>query len=267
MKTVVSCSRRTDVPAFYSDWLVSALEAGFVWVANPFNGRRRRVSLTPESVHTLVLWSKNFGPLLRRVEAFRRYHLFFHFTINTPCEMESGLPPLDTRLEQMAEIARRFGPQRLTWRFDPIVFWRTKDGALRHNLNAFEQIASFAAKCGIRRCVISFVTLYRKVLRRQKRLGVRFEELSAEKKREIAAELVEKAARFDIKVFACCQPLLAGVVAPSACINGKLLSELAGEPASTKKDPGQRKECNCTVSVDIGRYRSCRYRCAYCYAI
>ncbi|RKY18829.1 MAG: DUF1848 domain-containing protein, partial [Planctomycetota bacterium] len=171
------------------------------------------------------------------------------------------------RLEQMAEIARRFGPQRLTWRFDPIVFWRTTNGTLRHNLNAFEQIASFAAKCGIRRCVISFVTLYRKVLRRQRRLGVRFEQLSAERKREIAAGLVEKAARFDIKVFACCQPLLSGIVTPSACINGRLLSELAGEPAPTKKDPGQRKECNCTVSVDIGRYRSCRYRCAYCYAI
>ncbi len=267
MKTVISCSRRSDVPAFYSDWLVAALETGSVWVANPFNGRRRRVNLTPNSVHTLVLWSKNFAPLLGRADAFRRYHLFFHFTINTPCELEGALPPLDARLEQMAEISRRFGSQRLTWRFDPIVFWRTKDGSLRHNLGAFERIASFAAKCGVKRCVISFVTLYRKVLLRQRRLGVWFEELSSERKREIAAELADKAARFGIKVFACCQPVLAEVVAPSACISGELLSELAGEPAPTKKDPGQRKECNCTVSVDIGRYRSCRYRCAYCYAI
>jgi len=269
MRVVVSCSRRTDVPAFHADWLVAALEAGSVCVVNPFNGRTRRIPLDRKSVHTLVLWSKNFGPLLERLDSLRGYHLFFHFTINTPCELEGNLPPLETRLEQLEQIVRRFGPQRVTWRFDPIVFWRTKSGELRNNLEGFERIAACAGRLGIRRCVFSFVTLYRKVLARQRRLGILFVDLPQKQKREIAAQLAATAAKYGLQLYACCQPSLSGVagIRPSACIDGHLLSRLAGEEAPTKKDRGQRKECNCTVSVDIGRYRTCRHLCAYCYAV
>ncbi len=54
----------------------------------------------------------------------------------------------------------------------------------------------------------------------------------------------------------------------SACIDGVLLSQLAGEPASKAKDPGQRSDCKCIVSRDIGSYRDmpCPGGCLYCYA-
>lgn len=268
MKSVISCSRRTDVPAFFSDWLLSVLEVGLVRVENPFNRDSRLVRLDKRSVHTIVLWSKNFAPLLSRIDSLSGYHLYFQFTVNTPCELEGNLPSLESRLEQMREIVKRFGGERVSWRFDPIVFWRDESGKLRDNTGGFEKIASLVAKIGVRRCVFSFVTLYKKVLARQRRLKIEFLELSVEKREEIAARLAETAAKYDIRLHACCQPELKGVqgVQPSACIDGYLLSDLAGEEAPLRKDPGQRKECNCTLSIDIGRYRTCRYRCAYCYA-
>ncbi|HQB83979.1 MAG TPA: DUF1848 family protein, partial [Candidatus Rifleibacterium sp.] len=39
---IISASRRTDIPAYYSDWFFNRLAAGFVKVANPFNPRQVR---------------------------------------------------------------------------------------------------------------------------------------------------------------------------------------------------------------------------------
>jgi hypothetical protein len=36
-KIIISASRRTDIPAFYSDWLIEQLNRGFAEVTNPYN--------------------------------------------------------------------------------------------------------------------------------------------------------------------------------------------------------------------------------------
>lgn len=45
MPIIVSASRSTDVPAFYADWFMERLKAGYVKWYNPFNGVPHYVSL------------------------------------------------------------------------------------------------------------------------------------------------------------------------------------------------------------------------------
>ncbi len=62
---VISASRRTDIPSFYMPWLMAQLEHGFVETVNPYNRYRKRVPATPDAVHSIVFWSKNYGPFLK----------------------------------------------------------------------------------------------------------------------------------------------------------------------------------------------------------
>lgn len=36
---ILSASRRTDIPCWYSDWFINRLKAGFVLVRNPVNAK------------------------------------------------------------------------------------------------------------------------------------------------------------------------------------------------------------------------------------
>lgn len=273
---VVSASRRTDIPAFYMPWMMEQIQNGAFNVVNPYNRKKTVVSASPEKIHTIVFWSKNFGPFLqgrygeRLVKA--GYHLFFNFTVNSHSPMlEPRLPPLRQRLDQMAQLSERFGPGSIHWRFDPIVFYRSA-GAGRNNLADFDKIAQTAAACGISRCITSFLDLYAKVRRRCKDIELLTPSLAEQK--NVISELAEKLSGSGIMLRLCCEPALLAqlppepAVEPGACIPNDLLIQLYGPGISRKKDAGQRPGCGCRVSIDIGVYHQhpCYHRCRYCYA-
>ena len=68
MKSIISVSRRTDIPAFYGDWFMNRLKEGFAGVVNPFGGQKYIVSLKPQDVRCFVFWSKNFTPFLENLK-------------------------------------------------------------------------------------------------------------------------------------------------------------------------------------------------------
>ncbi len=266
LKTVISCSRRTDVPAWYLNWLKERIRERWVDVPNPFTKTSYRVNLDPESVHTIVLWSKNFGKFLGDDSFLRDYRLFFHFTLNDCPDWEPRIPDLSIRLDQLRELARRYGPDRINWRFDPIVFQR---GGKLDNLGRFEKIARAAADVGIRRCIFSFTTWYEKVLRRPGVQAMDPYDPSVEKRRETVERLSAIARPLGITLHSCCVEGLDGIagVEKGSCIDGRLLSELAGERCSLSRDTSQRKSCGCTISKDVGSYEQpCYNSCLYCYA-
>ncbi|HPN55810.1 MAG TPA: DUF1848 family protein [Candidatus Omnitrophota bacterium] len=265
MKTVISASRRTDIPAFYLPWLIHSIQMGFADIVTP-RGMKKRVDLHPDRVHAIVLWSKNFRHFLSRKDAFQDYNLYFHFTLNDCLELEPNIPSLKERLAQGKALAESYGPGCVNWRFDPVVFW---DKGRRNNTGRFAYIAEKMAGIGIHRCTFSFCTHYRKTVARTRTAGVPLYDPPLDVKRETAARLGRIARDFGIELFACSQSGLAGIenVSVARCIDGAYLQELFLGKCSQARDVGQRPQCHCTKSVDIGSYAlACHHGCLYCYA-
>jgi DNA repair photolyase len=266
MKKIISASRRTDIPAYYLDRLIDFIKQGYAEVLNPYSGKISRVSLLPETVHTLVLWSKDFGKFLKVSDSFKDFNLYFLFTVNDMPSNEPRVPPLHARLEQAVELAHRFGHLRIGWRFDPVIF--TSKGSLTP-VETYRLIGGEMAKAGIRRSIFSFLDIYGKVRTRINRLSLDIIDPPLEVKREYAARLAAQAAELGMSLESCSEILgeIEGIT-HSSCIDGRLLSSLSGEPAPLVKDTSQRSSCLCTVSRDIGSYglMPCPHGCLYCYA-
>jgi len=273
---VISASRRTDIPAFYMNWFMESLRRGYFEVDNPVSHKITRVDATPKSTASIVFWSRNYAPLMPRLdELLNHYNLWFHFTINTPNKiLEPKIPDPDIQLAQLRELAKRVEPRAIAWRFDPIIFWREK-GKLRNNLDGFRQLAHEVSRAGITRCHTSFMTHYRKIQHRvQKHYSIDFVDPPIEEKKEIVLSLQEIARSKGIQLYLCCQPEILSAlpdnaqILPASCVDGRMINEVYGVRVSQARDSGQRKGCGCTRSRDIGSYQKqvCHYHCLYCYA-
>ena len=279
---VISASRRTDIPAFYMPWFMASLDQGRFEVINPYNQRVSIVPAAPPQVHSIVLWSKNFGPFLRdgygKALEDKGYHLFFNFCINTPHRLlEPNLPRLEERLDQLAQLSRDHGSRTIQWRFDPICFFKDASGRRQDNLGHFETISRAVARAGITTCIISFVDTYAKVQRRVKKTSlIEWVEPSMNLKVEVINRLADQLVSLDIAPRLCCEKqILAALpgespVRGAACIPNHRLAELYGPHISLARDKGQRRAagCNCRLSRDIGGYapHPCFHDCLYCYA-
>lgn len=277
MKRVISASRRTDLVAFFPEWLSAALRSEKAKIYGP-SGHTYTIDLNPERVHTIVLWSKNFSNLIQNQnslrEALQKYEqLYFHFTITGlgGSFIEQGVPPSSVAFSQLEPLLKIAGmPERISVRFDPIVYW--KEGSkVKTNFPFFEKLAPRLHDLGIKDIRFSFAQWYRKAKRRAAKRVFFYVDPSPEEKKRAAVTLAQIAGKWDLCLFSCSQNFLAEVpgISPSACIDGRLLRSLhpSKEKASFKKDRSQRPECRCTESVDIGSYTQfCPHSCLYCYA-
>jgi len=236
------------------------------------------VDLSPDAVHTFVLWSKDFSNLLRNVHGLRDLlavydQLYLHFTVTGlgGTAVEPGVPASRDALAQLGGLTEIAGdPRRVSVRFDPVLFWED-EGTVRSNIGQFPEVAEAAAGRGIRDIRMSFAQWYGKAARRAARRRFAFLAPSEEDRRSRALEMAATAAARGLVLHACAQPSLEGVpgLRPSACIDGALLESLhpRHEPAPRRKDRGQRPACLCTESKDIGSYaQACPHGCVYCYA-
>lgn len=266
MAQVISASRRTDIPGFFSDWLLNRLTAGFVYVQQPYNNRIVRVSLKPDDVSALFFCSKNYGPLLDKLEAIERTtrNLFFHFTITANRELEFQTPDPQEAIKDYIFIARRYSPGHIIWRYDPICI--TDKLSFEMHEERFVHCAE-VLKGHAKKCIISFVYPYKKALANfRKYTDHSVVELSTEEKRHYAHRLAEKAEEFGIQLYACCNDYLSSdKIHKASCIDGGYLSGLFNVPVDIRH-AATRKECGCTRSIDIGAYDTCAHGCVYCYA-
>jgi hypothetical protein len=281
-KIVISASRRTDIPAFYMPWFMEQIEKGVFEVVNPYNRQISYIPATPAKVHTIVFWSKNFGPFIKegygnKLQA-KGFNLFFNFSVNSNSPLlEPHVPPLNNRLEQLKHLSDRFGAEAVNWRFDPICFYKTGGGVIQDNMDDFKRIAGKAAECGIRRCITSFMDDYPKIKRRIASIpNFSFFDPPMETKKEIILKMEQMLGTQKIDLQTCCEKELlealpkGTTITQSSCIPNDLLVKLFGDGLSLKRDTGQRVKggCGCKVSVDIGSYHQhpCYHNCLFCYA-
>ncbi len=264
---IISASRRTDIPAFYTEWLLNRLRQGSVLVRNPFNPNQvSQVSLDRQQVDCIVFWTKNPAPMLPRLEEICRmgHRFYFQFTITAYDQsLEKNLPAMDERIAVFHELAQRIGPERVLWRFDPILF--TSDFSTAYHLHWFEDLAR-QLHGSTHRCTISFLSLYEKCKRNMQ--GVELLAIGDAEKIRFVSQLAAIANKYGMRLSACCDSFLheqCGIEA-ARCIDDRVLELILGHPVRIKKNSGQRPGCGCMASIDIGAYNTCPHGCRYCYA-
>lgn len=273
---ILSISRRTDIPAFYTPWLMKRFEQGHVLARNPFNpGQARRVDLDLARLSGIVFWSRNPAPLLPHLDAFAGLPWYIHQTVTGYGRgLEPAVPCPETARAVMERIASRWGRQRLVWRYDPVIM----GGAFTarwHRENFARLCSMLAPYC--RGVYVSFLAFYRKTRRNMAHLAPQDPDLV--QKRALLVDLSQIAAGngLDLSICAGSDELLLPGLKRGRCVDAAILQEmrfsagrqeaLPGLPAITaKRDAGQRKLCGCHKSVDIGAYNSCGHGCLYCYA-
>ena len=263
---ILSVSRRTDIPNYYSEWFFNRIKEKFVYARNPMNLHQvSKIDLSPEVVDCIVFWTKNPEPMMERLDELNEYQYYFQFTLtgygkdierNVPHKKEVIIPTFQ-------ELSRRIGKEKVIWRYDPILF--TEKYTPEYHLKAFEQIAN-ALNGYTKKCVISFVDTYAKNKKSMVELGVR--ELDKEQIQEFARQLSQIAMRNHMEIASCAEEidLEACGIKHNSCIDRELIERIIGCKLNASKDKNQRRECGCIESIEIGTYNTCKNGCRYCYA-
>lgn len=262
---ILSVSRRTDIPAFYSDWFYNRIKEGFVYVRNPMNSHQvSKICIHPEVVDCIVFWTKNPQPMLERLNELKEYSFYFQFTLNPYTQpIERCIPSKQVIITTFKKLSDVIGPERMVWRYDPILLSGEID--LDYHYTEFSRLAD-TLKGFSNRCIISFIDLYRKIEKRMLELGIR--SLSEDEVYILSAKLAEVAKENGFEIETCAEKynLEQFGIHHASCVDKARIESLVGTRLNAKKDPNQRKACGCIASIDIGEYNTCHHNCAYCYA-
>lgn len=263
---IISASRRTDIPAFYSDWLFNRLRAGFAYVRNPMNIHQvSEIDLSPDVVDCIVFWTKNPKPMLERLNELSDYHYYFQFTLNPyAADVEPDVPNKGKEIiKTFIELSDKIGADKMIWRYDPILF--SDKYSIDYHAKYFEKLAK-DLNGSFSKCVISFMDIYKKNVKRCAEKGLN--ELSRTQMYEIAEKIADIAGKYNFAVASCAENIDLGKlgIEHNSCIDKELIEYLIGSKITVKKDKNQREECGCAESIDIGSYNTCVHGCSYCYA-
>jgi hypothetical protein len=268
---IVSASYKTDIPAFYGDWFMNRLEAGYCKVINPFSQKPFVVPLGKQSVDGFVFWTKNISPFIKHLFAIRDsgYPFIIQHTINGyPALIENRVIDCSVSVSNIRKIVREFGAGVCVWRYDTIII--SDITPIEFHIQNFE-ILCRQLEGLIDEVVVSFVQLYRKTkINFDKHLtatNVKYYETTVQQKKDILFQLSNISRSYGIKLSICSQPeYLIDEIAEARCIDADRISLIAKKQLNIRLK-GSRQECGCFESKDIGDYDTCPHGCIYCYAV
>jgi hypothetical protein len=266
---IISASRRTDIPAFYTPWFMNRLRRGWCRVPNPFNPLQvSELSLRPEDVDVVVFWTRNALPLLPYLKELEQsgYRFYFLVTLmDNPREIDPRCPPFSEALRTFQTLADRIGPEKVIWRYDPIVLSSLTDPGFHKRV--FGQIAG-RLQGYTQRCIVSIMHPYRKVKSRLVEKGIELTTWEEKNLGDLMQSLAKEAHERGMEILSCASPvdLERYGINRGKCVDDTYISRVFGIKANSRKDPSQRDACGCVVSKDIGMYDTCLFGCLYCYA-
>lgn len=263
---LIFASGRTDIPAFYSEWFMNRVRAGFVDVRNPYYGEQvTRYKLTKDVVDCLVFCTKNPAPMIPYLEELKSLGLGLYFFVTiTPYEkdIEPNVPEKGTVMDSFCELSRILGKDRVCWRYDPI--FTDEKYSVSFHIKAFRSMAEMLHEA-TDRCIISFIDLYQKT----KKNFPGIKEVSENDQKFLASSLSRIAFENGIKIESCAEKLdlTSCGVEQGACVSREIIEKAANIHLLPKIGVSVlRKHCICLPTNDIGAYNSCPHLCKYCYA-
>lgn len=291
---IVSASRSTDIPTFYADWFIKRWKKGYLKWVNPFNGKPLYVTF--RNTRVVVFWTKNPKPMFKYLDFMDRNipYYYFQFTLNDydKEKFEAKVPSVKSRIETFKELSNRLGKKRVIWRFDPLILTDEIDveELLKRVKNIGDELKNYTTKL-----VFSFVdiSIYRKVENNLKKDNVNYIEWTSSLMEEFADGLSKFNKEWNLQLGTCSEKINLekyGIV-HNKCIDDDLMIDLWSDDkvlmdflgiqidegdlfnpqkriikTKSLKDKGQREDCGCVVSKDIGQYNTCPHECNYCYA-
>ena len=260
---IIQTGNRTDIPAFYSEWFSNRLREGYVLVRNPFNPFSvTRYNLNPSVVDLIGFCSKNPAPMLRYMDLLRPYHQYWFVTI-TPYgkDIEPNVPDKESVMDTFRRLSGIVGVRSMGWRYDPII--------IDEEWTVDRHVKVFTDMCGkldgaTHTCVISFIDLYEKV----KLNYPEARRVPLQTQLQLTDQFVKIAAQHHMVIKPCAEdPVLETVGADcSGCMTVQTFESAIGQNLIVPPNPGNRKECACYLTGDIGAYNTCGHLCRYCYA-
>lgn len=259
---ILNISGRTDIVAFYSDWLMNRLEEGYVDVRNPFNAKMiSRIMM--DDVDLLFFCTKNPIPILDKLDKINK-KIYFHVTLTSYKEdIEPNLPPKKDIIEAIKKLSNIIGKDNLVIRYDPI-FINDKYN-IDYHIKAFDKICNLLDGY-VNKILIHFIDDYKNVRNNYKILNYR--ELSEEELKVLATAFSESSKKHNIVVHTCNEErdLCEYGFIKDDCISRELAFKLTGKIYKKKWKARKDLICQCVEMVDIGVYNSCKHFCKYCYA-
>jgi DNA repair photolyase len=291
---IVSASRSTDIPAFYSKWFMERLRRGYLTWTNPFNREKQYVSFA--NIRLIVFWSKNPKPMMKYLNQLDDLGInyYFQYTLNDydNVNFEPNVPPLSRRIYTFQELSELVGKDKVIWRYDPLILTDSIDipTLISRVERVGDELHNYTSKL-----VFSYadINIYKKVMNNLRRESVSYSEFSHNKMLEFAEKLSILNKKWNLELATCSEEI--GLeqlgIKHNKCIDDELIiklfrndsvlmdflgyrkpdqASLFDDAGSAKtpnlKDKGQRKICGCIISKDIGEYDTCSHLCVYCYA-
>lgn len=258
---ILFASGRTDIPAFYSNWFINRVKAGFVDVRNPFNQNLvSRINFS--DVDLIMFCSKNPLPMIDKLKMLK-VPVLFHVTI-TPYskDVEPNIPDKRLIIEGVKKLSLVLGIDNVVLRYDPIF--------LSDKYNVDYHIRAFDKLCKnlngyVNKIIVSFMDEYKNV--RSNKNILKYRTFTREDYKKIGEAFSKSAMDNGMSVQTCFEDndLTEYGFVKGECLSHELAYILTGKKFKSS-NVRKEKKCECVQMVDIGDYNSCMNMCKYCYA-